>query len=247
MIRSHIPMPALRQLLRPVELSSSSGGGGPRAVSQVPVQIFLATLYPFLAAREANKYLRPDIFPAPPRVGPPRGKAPARRRKAPSRGSGRVLIPSLILPLLSFAFQWPFSPPRLYASTSLLFPSVARRLSRARATSRSFLDLLSEDCLIFWGVRSRAHLEFLAEIWSFSSCWFCNPWRAFLVLELRSPPALSLRSTIIRCLGNCGSFLHQFVFLLIFCVSASSLQFLKGKKFLFIEEQETQHWFHRIE
>uniref|UniRef100_K4AIQ1 Uncharacterized protein n=1 Tax=Setaria italica TaxID=4555 RepID=K4AIQ1_SETIT len=124
MIRSHIPMPALRQLLRPVELSSSSGGGGPRAVSQVPVQIFLATLYPFLAAREANKYLRPDIFPAPPRVGPPRGKAPAR---------------------------------------------------------------------------------------------------------------------------NCGSFLHQFVFLLIFCVSASSLQFLKGKKFLFIEEQETQHWFHRIE
>ena len=153
----------------------------PRAAAAGPSQSprcrsFLASLTLFRRQeRPAKQISEARYFPrALPRVGPPRGKALARRRKSSIQ---RVRVecwtadPFLILSLLSLRFngQWPFSPPpRLYTS-HLCPPSVLPRLSRAWAKSRSFLDLAPEGCLIFWGCGQEPTLN-SAEIWSFSSC-----------------------------------------------------------------------------
>ena len=85
----------LRPLLRPVE-SSSSGGGGSLAV---PGADLFSPALPFSGGKrgQPNKYLRPDIFPAPCHVSvrhvEKRWHVGA---KAPSRGSGssaELLIP----------------------------------------------------------------------------------------------------------------------------------------------------------
>ena len=80
-----------RPLLLPVEYSS---GGVSLVESQV--QIFSRHPLPFSGGKrgQPNKYLRPDIFPAPCHVsGRPVEKRWHVGVKAPSRGSGRVLIP----------------------------------------------------------------------------------------------------------------------------------------------------------
>jgi len=70
--------------------------------------------------RPAKQISEARYFPrALPRVGPPRGKALARRRKSSIQRVRSGADPFLILSLwtMVLAFQWPFSPPpRLYTS-----------------------------------------------------------------------------------------------------------------------------------